>query len=157
MTDAEQEPEFDPATWTPDKPWPKGYYKPAWGAKAWMSRFDRAGDPGDGFRLFLWFLFGAASQILGFAAALAGRQDSYGLLHVIARTFTPWPLLVFFGLAVPSLLHAAIVAKPAMPFRRSLARGLLWSLALLALLVFVALLPPMLHVLFNFATAVLAR
>jgi hypothetical protein len=148
-----QEPEFDPATWTPDKPWPKGYYKPVLGANAWMARFDRApgNQPGDGFRLFFWLLFGSASQMLGLAAVVVGPRESF------TRNVTPWPLLLLFMLAVPSLLYAAIVAKPGTPFRRSLGHGLLWSLALLALLVFAALLRPLLHALFGFAVAALAQ
>lgn len=101
---AEQEPEFDPATWTPDKPWSKGYYKPVPGAKAWMAQFDLVGDPGDGFRLFFWLPTGTVSQILGFAAAMAGLQGSYGLLHAIARTFTSWPLLhALFSFVIAAL------------------------------------------------------
>lgn len=154
-----REPEFDPATWTPDKPWPKGYYKPVPGADAWMARFDRVpgNQPGDGFRLFFWLLFGSASQMLGIAAVVVGPRENFGLLHAIVRNLTVWPLLLFFVLAVPSLLHVAIVAKPGTPFRRSLGHGLLWSLALLTLLVLVALLRPLLHALFSFAVAAPAR
>ena len=96
-----QEPEFDPATWTPDKPWPKGYYKPVLGANAWMARFDRApgNQPGDGFRLFFWLLFGSASQMLGLAAVVVGPRESFGLLHAITRNVTPWPLLLLFTTA----------------------------------------------------------
>lgn len=154
-----REPEFDPATWTPDKPWPKGYYKPVPGADAWMARFDRVpgSQPGDGFRLFFWLLFGSASQMLGIAAAVMGPRESFGLLHAIVRNLTVWPVLLFFALAVPSLLHVAIVAKPGTPFRRSLGHGLLWSLALLALLAFIALLRPLLRALFGSAVAALAQ
>lgn len=153
-----QKPEFDAATWTPDKPWPQGYYKPVPGMIVAQARVDRlAGGEGAGFRRFFWVLLGSASQVLGFAAFEAGRHGTFGLLHALARNLTPWALLPLFVLVLPSLLYAAIVPKSATPFRRSFGYGLFWSLALLGLLVCVALLRPLLHVLFNFAAMALAQ
>jgi hypothetical protein len=147
------EPEFDPATWTPDKPWPKGYYKPVLGIQAAMERVDRitGRSSEDASRQYLCGLLILGSQLIGLFAALNPRPyRGFGpMFAAINRTFTVWPPLIFFTLLLPALFYAALVPKPGTPFRRSLAYGLLGSLAPLAFLLFMIMLRPLLDALFD--------
>jgi len=137
------EPAFDPATWTPDKPWPKGYYKPVPGLVAAIERVDRASGADDGsspgFRGFFWGLVSLPSQLLGLGF-LAASHDTYGLMHAIVRHMTAWPPLLFFTLILPTWLHVGLVAPPGAPFGRTALSGLLRSLVLMAGLLLAGLL-----------------
>jgi hypothetical protein len=111
----QEEPEFDPATWTPDKPWPKGYYKPVLGLVAATERIDRVAGEGAGFRRLLWGLTSLPLQALGLAIATFGSRANFGLLHVMAETLTPVPAFLFFALLLPALLFVGIVCDPGSP------------------------------------------
>lgn len=145
------EPEFDPATWTPDKPWPKGYYKPM----PIFAQLDRGGDtPGSdvGIRRFLWSLFALPLQILGLAALGAARAQ-HGMLHRLDMAVTPWPLFLLFALVLPVLIFMGVVPPPGTPPRRSLAYGLLASLLLLVVITLPAFLRPALQLVFAWVKA----
>ena len=151
------EPEFDPATWTPDKPWPKGYYKPVLGIDAAMERINRAaGNKDAGFRWFLWPLVALASQLLGLAAIRPSPRMPLGLMfEAINRSLTCWPPLLFFTLLLPALCYAGMVGSDRAAFRRNFAYGQLWSLVSLAFLLFMIVLRPLVNALFDWIGTVL--
>ena len=152
MAASDKPPEFDPATWTPDKPWPKGYYKPVLGLTAAIER----GGSEAGYRRFFWVMFAALSQGFGTSAILQAAQAQSGLRHAVVAALTPWPLLLLFVLVIPALLYAVIVPVAETPLRRSFPYGLIWSLLLAMLLVLALFLGPGLDVIGNWAGAQLA-
>lgn len=158
MTDAPQ-PEFDPATWTPDKPWPKGYYKPVPGLIAAIARADAAagasGGDSPGFRRFLWGLVVLPLQGVGLYAAF-GSQLKHGLLHAAAQAMTPVPLCLLFTLVLPTLLYMGIVSPPGARPGRSAGYGLVASLASLAVILLAILARPLLGAFFRWLAWMLA-
>jgi len=143
--DKKPEPEFDPATWTPDKPWPKGYHKPyVPGVMATSDRINRASGQGDmGSRFIFWVLPSIVSQWVGAAAARPTPIQPFGMVAIaIQRLVGAWLLPVFLIAVLPALLYAVIVPPPGTRFRRSFAYGLGWALALrIVLMIVVRLLP----------------
>jgi len=139
------QPEFDPATWTPDKPWPKGYYKPE-PVFAQLDRVDANGNSANdvGTRRFLWGLFALPLQILGLAA-LGAANARHGLLHRLDMTVTPWAAFLLFAFVLPVLVFVGIVPPSGTSARRSFAFGLLASLALMVVIVAPVLLRPALQ------------
>jgi len=145
MADPNDEQAFDPATWTPDKPWPKGYYKPIIGPDnpdyiRWPSVYYRRrnGIPaGPGFsaaqvaaaRAGFWLASACVLQLMDAAFVRASRHP--GLAHAIFSRMTPWPLFVAFALMAPTLLYVRMMPAPS--FQRAALYGLGWSLVLLAL------------------------
>ncbi len=158
MTEREKEPEFDSATWTPDKPWPKGYYKPVLGITAAMERINRATGRDDaGIRNYFWGLLAFLSQLVGLFAAGATPRMFLGLMfQAINRAVTIWPLLIFLTLLLPALLFAGIVAGENVPFRRRFAFGLFWAVASLATILLIAQARPLVTRLFDFLVAAMA-
>ena len=152
------EPEFDPATWTPDKPWPKGYYKPVLGEQAAMERRNRitGRSSEDASREAVCSLLVLGSQAIGLFAARPTPRIPFGLMfQAINRTFTLWPMLIFFTLLLPVLLHLALVSKAGMAFRHVFAYGLLRSLASLAFLSLMIVGRPLVNALFDWVGAAL--
>ena len=146
MAEPKDETEFDPATWTPSKPWPKGYYKPIMGPDdpGYFRNMHtyyrlRNGIPADypsyaqatAVRAIVWFVFACLFHLMEIGFVRAALHS--GLAHAIASRFTPWPVFVVLTLLAPTLLYARIVAAPGSSFRRAALAGLGWSLALLAL------------------------
>ena len=154
MTTPEETPEFDPRTWTPDKPWPKGYYKPVPGLIAQIDRQDQVSGDGSGFRGFLWILVTLPLQVVGLIAAMGNRLQ-HGLLHTISTAITPVPLFLFFALLLPTLLHVGIVAPDGARLRRSFAYGLGWSAASLVFIGCAIMVRPLVHLLFEGAIRLL--
>jgi hypothetical protein len=159
MTETEKEPEFDPATWTPDKPWPKGYYKPVLGITARMERINRitGRSSEDASTQYACGLFVLGSQAIGlFAAMNPWPYRGFGpMFTAINRTFTVWPSLIFFTLLLPVLLCAALVPVTGTSLRRRFVYGLIQSLVSLAFLLFMIMLRPMLDALFDWVGAAL--
>jgi hypothetical protein len=143
MTESDKQPEFDPATWTPDQPWPKGYYKPVTGLQATVERMDRAGGDGMGHRFALWVMLGAVSQWIGAAAARPTPYQPFGMAATaIQQAIGAWPLPIFFIAVLPAILYAVMVPPQGVRFWRGFAYGLGWALALrVALMLVLALLP----------------
>lgn len=144
MADPNDEPEFDPTTWTPGKPWPKGYYKPIIDPDdpnyiRNMSRYYRLrnGIPlvpfsaaqATTFRAVVWLIFASIFHLLD--AGFVRASHHTGLAHAIASRFTPWPLFVAFTLVAPTLVYMRMVSAPGSSFQRAALYGLGWSLALL--------------------------
>jgi hypothetical protein len=147
MTVSDQEPQFDPKTWTPDKPWPKGYYKPVTGLQTTMERLDRAGG-GDGMgqRFVLWAMLAALSQWIGAAAARPTPYQPFGMAAIaVQHVVGAWPLPVFFIAVLPAVFYALIVPPQGVKFWRGFAYGLGWALALRVVLMLVLALLPFGH------------
>ena len=148
MTVPDEQPEFDPATWTPDKPWPKGYYKPIPGLIDVVDRQDRTSGDNAGFRRFFWALVVYPLQLVALIAT-ASNHFRYGLMHDIAEAFTPAPLFLLLALVLPTLLHVGIVAPEGAKTSRSFAYGLVCAMAMLVFTTMPFVLRPLLTWLFN--------
>ncbi|MBV9548213.1 MAG: hypothetical protein JO256_00900 [Alphaproteobacteria bacterium] len=149
MPDQNDQPEFDPATWTPSKPWPKGYCKPNIDPDDPDYRFSPSqyyrrrngiplGPPGEyatAFRLANWLLVACLFQMLGFAYIRASGHS--GFAHAVSSNITPWPIFALLALAVPTWFFARFVWTPDTPTLRRTLYGLGLSLVLLLLLNFI--------------------
>ncbi len=157
---AAPEPEFDPATWTPDKPWPKGYYKPM----SLLDRLDGVYVPGKGvltsaeadalgrnsryqggYRAFFWFIVALVPPLFGLAAMRAASASRWGFLHMVGSHVPAWLLLPLCGLVAPTLLYAVIMQDEGTGFRRNLLIGLAKTLLLLAIIAVVLFGRPLLR------------